>query len=119
MLTKHTSGKSHVQMGLVFKTQVCKSLLLQTSVKFIINSQRWLPVAEHIKLKALTSDFRILLPNPGSLEIPASKYISATPLLRTLLHILRQFQSEWHVFAGIVEFVLRCFMYEMQWFIII
>ncbi len=32
--------------------------------------------------------------NPGSLEICASKYISATPLLCTLLHISRQFQSE-------------------------
>ncbi len=32
--------------------------------------------------------------NPGSFEIRASKYISAAPLLRTLLHVSRQFQSE-------------------------
>ncbi len=38
--------------------------------------------------------------NPGSLEIRSSKYISAAPLLRTLLHVSQQFQSEtsgeWH-----------------------
>ncbi len=34
------------------------------------------------------------LTQPRSLEIRASKYISATPLLHTLLHDPRQFQSE-------------------------
>ncbi len=32
--------------------------------------------------------------NPGSLKIRAFKYISATPLLRTLLQVSGQFQSE-------------------------
>ncbi len=32
--------------------------------------------------------------NPGSMKIRASKQISGTPLLRTLLHVSKQYQSE-------------------------